>query len=183
MMRKQISWVVLSMFVGCISSTSLYAADPVVPSGPPQTGDETLAKKDAEVMRGKLLKVEGELYTIETSPGKQVTARTGNITKFEKNFKGMEGDWIEAMVAPDMLIQSVKKSTPAYTLEGDVLKVDGNFLTVTGEGGKEVRLQTGKDTQLTGSHKVGDRIRAEYTPDGQVLSIKPVKIPRGPGGA
>ena len=82
-----------------------------------------------------------------------------------------------------MMIQSFKKSTPAYTLEGDVLKVDGDFLTVTGEGGKEVRLQTGKDTKLTGKHKVGDRIRAEYTPDGQVLSIKPVKIPRGPGGA
>ena len=64
-----------------------------------------------------------------------------------------------------------------------MLKVDGNFVTVTGEGGKEVRLQTGKDTKLSGSHKVGDRIRAEYTPDGQILSIKEVKIPRGPGGA
>ena len=140
-------------------------------------------KKDAEAMRGKLLRVEGELYTIETSPGKQVTARTGSNTKFEKNFKGMEGDWIEATVSPDMHIQALKKSTPAYTLEGDVLKVDGDFFTVMGEGGKEVRLQTGKDTKLTGSHKVGDRIRAEYTPDGQALSIKEVKIPRGPGGA
>jgi hypothetical protein len=182
-MRKQVSWIMLSMFLGFISSTSLYAAEQMIPSGPPQTGDEITAMKDAEAMRGKLLRVEGELYTIETSPGKQVTARTGNNTKFEKNFKGMEGDWIEATVSPDMHIQSVKKSTPAYTLEGDVLKVDGDFLTVTGEGGKEVRLQTGKDTKLTGSHKVGDRIRAEYTPDGQVLSIKEVKIPRGPGGA
>ena len=170
-MRKQVSWIMLSMFLGFISSTSLYAAEPMIPSGPPQTGDEVLAKKDAEAMRGKLLKVDGELYTIETSPGKQVTARTGNNTQFEQNFKGMEGDWIEATVSPDMHIQSVKKSTPAYTLEGDVLKVDGDFLTVTGEGGKEVRLQTGKDTKLTGKHKVGDRIRAEFTPDGQVLSI------------
>jgi len=180
-MRKKVSWIMLSMFLGFISSTSLYAAE-IIPSGPPQTGDETLAQKDAEVMRGKLLKVEGELYTVETSPGKQVSVRTGSSTKFDGNFKGMEGDWIEAMVTPDMHIQSLKKSTPAYTLEGDVLKVDGDFLTVTGEGGKEVRLQTGKDTKLTGKHKVGDRIRAEYTPDGQVLSIKPIKIPRGPGG-
>jgi len=81
-----------------------------------------------------------------------------------------------------MHIQSLKKSTPAYTVEGDVLKVDGDFLTVTGEGGKEVRLQSGSGTKLTGSHKVGDRIRAEYTPEGQVLSIKPIKIQRGPGG-
>jgi hypothetical protein len=181
-MRKQISWMMLSMFVGFISSTSLYAAEQTIPGGPPQTGDETLAKKDAEVMRGKLLKVEGELYTVETSPGKQVTARTGGNTKFDGNFKGVAGDWIEATVTPDMLLQSVKKSTPAYTLEGDVLKVDGDFLTMTGEGGKEVRLQSGKDTKLSGNHKVGDRIRAEYTPDGQVLSIKPIKIPRGPGG-
>ena len=182
-MRKQASWIMLSMFLGFISSASLYAAEPMIPSGPPQTGDETLAKKDAEVMRGKLLRVEGELYTVETSPGKQVTARTGSNTKVDGNFKGMQGDWIEATVTPDMHIQSIKKSTPAYTLEGDVLKVDGDFLTVTGEGGKEVRLQTGKDSKLTGKHKVGDRIRAEYTPDGQILTIKEVKIPRGPGGA
>ena len=181
-MRKQISLIMLSMFLGFSSSTSLYAAEQMIPGGPPQTGDETLAKKDAEVMRGKLLKVEGELYTVETSPGKQVSVRSGGNTKFDGNFKGGVGDWIEAIVTPDMHIQSLKKSTPAYTLEGDVLKVDGDFLTVTGEGGKEVRLQTGKDTKLTGKHKVGDRIRAEYTPDGQVLSIKPIKIPRGPGG-
>ena len=181
-MRKQASWITLSMFLGFISSASLYAAEPMIPSGPPQTGDETLAKKDAEVMRGKLLRVEGELYTIETSPGKQLTARTGSNTKVDGNFKGAAGDWIEATVTPDMLLQSIKKSTPAYTLEGDVLKVDGDFLTVTGEGGKEVRLQSGSGTKLTGSHKVGDRIRAEYTPEGQVLSIKPIKIPRGPSG-
>ena len=181
-MRKQISWMMLSMFLGFISSTSLFAAEPMNPGGPPQTGDEILAKKDAEVLRGKLLKVEGELYTVETSPGKQVTARTGGNTKFDGNFKGAAGDWIEATVTPDMLLQSIKKSTPAYTLEGDVLKVDGDFLTVTGEGGKEVRLQGARDTKLTGSHKVGDRIRAEYTPEGQVLSIKPVKIQRGPSG-
>jgi len=181
-MRKQVGWIMLSTFLGLISSNSLYGADPIIPSGPPQTGDEALAKKDAEVMRGKVLKVEGELYTVETSPGKQVTVRTGGNTKFDGNFKGREGDWIEATVTPDMHIQSVKKSTPAYTLEGDVLKVDGDFFTVMGEGGKEVRLQSGRDTKLSGSHKVGDRVRAEFTPDGQVLSIKPVKIPRGPGG-
>jgi len=181
-MRKEISWIMLSMFVASISSTSLYAAEAIIPSGPPQTGDEIMAKKAAEAMRGKLVKVEGELYTVETSPGKQVTARTGGNTKFDGSFKGVAGDWIEATVTPDMLLQSIKKSTPAYTLEGDVLKVDGDFLTVTGEGGKEVRLQSGSGTKLTGSHKVGDRIRAEYTPEGQVLSIKPVKIPRGPSG-
>src|SRR5439155_26297279 len=116
-MRKQVSWLMLSMFLGFISSTSLYAAEQNIPSGPPPTGDESLAKKDGEIMRGKVLKVEGELFTIETSPGKQVTARTGSNTKFEGNFKGIEGDWIDATVAPDMHIQSVKKSTPAYTLE------------------------------------------------------------------
>jgi hypothetical protein len=181
-MRKQVIWIMLSMFMGFISFTSLYAADPIIPSGPPQTGDEIMAKKDAEVVRGKLLNVDGEIYTVESSPGRQVTIRSEKNTKFDGSFKAAAGDWIEATVTPDMHIASLKKSTPAYTLEGDVLKVDGDFLTVTSEGGKEVRLQSGSGTKLTGSHKVGDRIRAEYTPEGQVLSIKPVKIPRGPGG-
>ena len=95
---------------------------------------------------------------------------------------GAEGDWIEATVTPDMHMESMKKSTPAYTWEGDVLKVDGDAFVVKDDSGKEIRLQSGRDTKLIGSHKVGDQIRAEYTPDGKVLSLRPAKIMRGPGG-
>jgi hypothetical protein len=184
-MKNAISWMTLTLFLGFIAATWVYAADPKgveIPGNIPQTGDEVLAKKDAEVMRGKLLKVQGESYTVETAPGQQVSVRAGTTTKFDGNNKGMEGDWIEAVVTPDMHLESLKKATPAYTVEGSILKVDGDLFVVKDDNGKEIRLQTGRDAKLSGTNKVGERIRAEYTPEGQALSIKPAKIPRGPGG-
>lgn len=190
-MKRQISWMMAVLFVSVVAAASLYAAEqqqpgstqaPNVPGNIPQTGDEALAKKDADTVRGKVLKTDGRLFTIETGPGTQREIRGGTATKFEGQYKGSEGDWIEALVTPDSHIQWIKKSTPAYTLEGDVLKLEGDFFVVRDDSGKEIRLQTGKDTKVVGSHKVGERVRAEYTPDGQVLSVKPAKIARGPEG-
>jgi hypothetical protein len=179
-------WMMVALFLAFTSVGSVYAADQSKARDDrgeiPQTGDQLTSKSDADVLRGKLVKVDAGTYTLETSPGRQVNIRTGGTTKFEENYHGMEGDWIEALVSPDMHVESIKKAEPAYIGEGDLLRVDGDFFVVKDESGKEIRLQTGKDSKLTGSHKVGDRIRAEYTPDGKVLSVKPAKIMRGPGG-
>jgi hypothetical protein len=196
-MRNQMSWTILAVFSAFVIATPGLAADRPstdassstaasqgdrIPGNIPQTGDED-SMKDAELIRGKLLKAGEELYTIETSPGTQMSVRTGPKTKYEGNYKGMEGDWIEALVSPDMHIETLKKSTPAYSVEGSVLNVDKEFFVVKDSAGKEIRLNIGNDTEFQGSHKVGDRIRAEFTPDGKALSIKPTKVPVGPPGA
>ena len=193
-MRRQLNWVMAVLILGCVNSTPLYAADQPtgsskgskaldMPGNIPQSGDESLSKKDAEVLRGKLVKVEDQMYTLETSPGKQVSIRSGQSTKFESDYKGMTGDWIEALVTPDMHLQSLKKSTPAYIVEGSVLKVEKDSLVVKDSSGKEIRLRMGKDAKIQGSHKVGDSVKAVFTPEGEVLSIKPAKAPIGPEGA
>jgi len=193
-MRREVPWLIGLLILACVSSMPLYAADEPagsskgsktldIPGNIPQSGDESLAKKDAEVIRGKLVKVEDQVYTLETSPGKQVSIRSGQNTKFESDYKGMTGDWIEALVTPDMHLQSLKKSTPAYMVEGSVLKVEKDSLVVKDSSGKETRLRTGKNAKIEGSHKVGDSIRAEFTPEGEVLSIRPAKVPIGPEGA
>jgi hypothetical protein len=193
-MRRQLNWVMAVLILGCVNSTPLYAADQPtgsskgskaldMPGNIPQSGDESLSKKDAEVLRGKLVKVEDQMYTLETSPGKHVSIRSGQGTKFESDYKGVTGDWIEALVTPDMHLQSLKKSTPAYMVEGSVLKVEKDSLVVKDSSGKEIRLRTGKDAKIQGSHKVGDSIRAEFTPEGEVLSIRPAKARIGPEGA
>jgi len=190
-MRRPIVWMMGALFLGFSSFGSLYAADQSSSQDSskarenmeiPQTGDQLTAQQDNEVLRGKLVKVDAGMYTVETSPGRQVSFRSGKTTKFEENYHGMEGDWIEAVVSPDMHVASIKKSTPAYIWEGAVLKVDGDAFVVKDDSGKEIRLQTGSNSKVTGSHKVGDRIRAEYTPDGKVLSLKPAPIMRGPSG-
>ena len=193
-MKRQLSWIMAILILGWVNMMPPYAADQAtggskdskaldIPGNIPQSGDESLAKKDAEVMRGKLIKVEDQMYTLETSPGKQVSIRSGQNTEFESDYKGMIGDWIEALVTPDMHLQSLKKSTPAYIVEGSVLKVEKDSLVVKDSSGKEIRLRTGKDAKIQGSHKVGDSIRAEFTPEGQVLSIRSAKPPIGPEGA
>jgi hypothetical protein len=192
-MKRQLNWVVAILVLGWVVATPLYAADQPAgsskgsktldtPGNIPQSGDESLAKKDAEVLRGKLVKVEDQMYILETSPGRQVSIRSGQNTKFESDYKGMTGDWIEALVTPDMHLQSLKKSTPAYMVEGSVLKVEKDSLVVKDSSGKEIRLRMG-NAKIQGSHKVGDSIRAEFTPEGEVLSIRPAKAPIGPEGA
>jgi hypothetical protein len=135
------------------------------------------------VVRGKLIKSDDRHYTVETGPGTQTDMRATKLTKFENDYKGMQGDWIEANVSQDGSIVWLKKSTPAYTLEGDVLKMEGDVFVVKDVSGKEIRLQKGSDTKIVGSHKVGERVRAEYTPDGKALSIKPAKQMGGAGAA
>lgn len=137
----------------------------------------------AVVVRGKLIKFDERLYTVETGPGTQTDMRVSKLTKFENDYKGIQGDWIEANVSQDGSILWLKKSSPAYTLEGDVLKMEGDVFVVKDASGKEIRLQKGSDTKIVGSHKVGERIRAEYTPDGKALSIKPAKQMGGAGAA
>jgi len=195
-MRSQMSWTMLAVFSAFVTVTPVLAADRPstdgsrskgsqgvqTPGNTPQTGDEDLARKDSEVIRGKLLKIADGIYTVETSPGSQASIRAANHTKFDGNYKGMEGDWIEALVSPDMHIQTFKKSTPAYTVEGSVLNVEDKFFVVKDSAGKEIRLNIGGDTKFEGSHNVGDHVRAEFTPDGQALSIKPIKRLVGAGG-
>jgi len=195
-MKRQLSWTMVGVFSVLIGGTPLLAADRPstddsrskgsqgvqTPGSTPQTGDEA-STKDAEWVRGKLLKTADGLYTVETSPGTQISVRTGSNTKYEADYKGVEGDWVAALVSPDMHLETLKKATPAYTVEGSVLNVDKEFFVVKDSAGKEIRLNIGNDTKFQGAHKVGDRVRAEFTPDGKALSIKPTQPPVGPPGA
>jgi len=178
---RQMNWIVAGLFLGLVT-VSAYAADKPSRSGvtniPPQAGDEELV---VDTLRGKLLKADAGKYTVEMGPGSHLSLVIEPDTKFEENYKAMEGDWIEAFITPQMHVKSIKRSTPAYTMEGDILKVEGNFFVVRSSAGKEVRLQLGKDTKHEGPLKVGDRIKTEYAPNGAALSIKPAKFPIDPG--
>jgi len=180
--------VVIALFV----ASFVYAADVpstsgahpqkgMVPGNIPATGDEDMAKIAAETLRGKLIKNDGGMYTVETGPGTQTQIRVGKDT-ISDNYSAVEGDWIEAIVAPDMHVKTIKKSSPGYTVDGSVLKVDGDFFVVKDLRGREIRLQTDNNTKMVGSHKVGESVRVEYTPDGHVLSVKPSTITRGESG-
>ena len=58
------------------------------------------------------------------------------------------------------------------TVNGDLLKIDGEFYVVKDTSGKEVRLHVDKTSQLDGTFKAGDKIEAQATDKGHASSIK-----------
>jgi hypothetical protein len=63
-------------------------------------------------------------------------------------------------------------STGGKTIEGEVLRVEGDSYFVKGQDGKEVRLHTDQTTQKTGNIKQGDRIEAKVSDQDHALSIR-----------
>ena len=51
-------------------------------------------------------------------------------------------------------------------VEGDVLKIEGEFYTVHDTAGHEVRLHVDKTTHLEGAFKAGDKVEAHVTDTG-----------------
>lgn len=63
------------------------------------------------------------------------------------------------------------QSKAGKTIEGEVLRVEGDNYFVKGQDGKEVRLHIDKTTQKTGSINQGDRIEAKVNEQNHALSI------------
>ena len=58
------------------------------------------------------------------------------------------------------------------TIEGEVLRVEGENYFVKEQDGKEVRLHTDKTTQKMGEIKQGDRIEAKVNDQNHALSMR-----------
>jgi len=75
------------------------------------------------------------------------------------------------------LISSIGIATLCYAagsklVEGDVLKIEGEFYTVHDTAGHEVRLHVDKATHLEGgAFKVGDKVEAHVTDKGHAQSM------------
>jgi len=74
------------------------------------------------------------------------------------------------------LISSIGIASPSYAagsklVEGDLLKIEGEFYTVHDTAGHEVRLHVDKTTHLEGAFKAGDKVEAHVTDTGHARSI------------
>ena len=61
------------------------------------------------------------------------------------------------------------------SIEGEILKVEGDLYTVKDATGKEVQLHVDESTQQSGKLKEGDQIEAEVTPEGHALKLEKAK--------
>src|SRR5437879_7471823 len=55
---------------------------------------------------------------------------------------------------------------------GEVLKIDGQSYLIKDTSGNQTLLTLDKDTKLEGTPKVGDKIEAELSSDGRLVSLK-----------
>jgi ribosomal protein S1 len=124
-----------------------------------------------------VLKIEGEFYTVHDTAGHEVRLHVDKTTHLEGTFKA--GDKVEAHVTDQGHARSIihltaggKIATPGSKIvEGDVLKIEGEFYTVHDTAGHEVRLHVDKTTHLEGTFKAGDKVEVYATDKGHARSM------------
>jgi ribosomal protein S1 len=132
----------------------------------------------SKLVEGDILKIEGEYYTVHDTAGHDVRLHVDKTTHLEGGtFK--TGDKVEAHVTDQGHARSIIHLTAAGKMatsgsnfvEGDVLKIDGEYYTVHDTAGHDVRLHVNKTTHLEGTFKVGDKVEAYVTDKGHARSM------------
>ena len=74
---------------------------------------------------------------------------------------------------PGKSLNTNPSSSPFQTVDGKLLKVDGEFFVLKDPAGKERRIHVNKETVLlNGPKQPGDTVRAEITQSGHAISIQ-----------
>src|SRR6476660_2795645 len=73
--------------------------------------------------------------------------------------------------AADKAAETTPITSGLQTVQGDVLKIEGDSYVVKDMNGKEIRLHVDKTSKLEGSFKAGNKIEAHMTKKGHALSI------------
>lgn len=132
----------------------------------------------SKIVEGDVLKIEGEYYTVHDTTGHDVRLHVDKVTHLEGGtFK--VGDKVEAHVTGTGHARSIvlltgagQMATPGSKIvEGDILKLEGEYYTVHDTAGHEVRLHVNKTTNLEGTFKVGDKVEAYVTDTGHARSL------------
>jgi len=132
----------------------------------------------SNLLEGNVLKIEGEFYTVHDMAGHDVRLHVDKTTHLEGGvFK--VGDKIEAHVTDKGHARSMIHLTAAggtatpgsRIVEGDVLKIEGEFYTVHDMAGHEVRLHVDKTTHQEGVFKVGDKVEVYATDKGHARAM------------
>ncbi|MGE5711985.1 MAG: hypothetical protein ACM34B_17565 [Nitrospira sp.] len=164
-MKKLIGLFTFAMALSFGLVSLSYAAGDKAASGP-------------QSIKGDLLKIEGEFYTVHDTAGHEVKLHVDKTTKLDGSFK--TGDKVEAQVTDKGHVFSLKHANVASggmaalgpeAVKGDLLKIEGEFYTVHDTAGHEVKLHVDKTTKLDGSFKAGDKVEAQVTDNNHVLSM------------
>lgn len=124
----------------------------------------------SKLVEGDILNIEGKFYTVRDKSGHDLRLHVDKTTHLEGGtFK--VGDRIEAHVTSKGHARSLihlsatgKTETPgSKIIEGDILKIEGEYYTVHDRSGHEVRLHVGKKSHLEDAFRVGDKVEVYAT--------------------
>ncbi len=79
--------------------------------------------------------------------------------------------WAGGVTAAADPATSSQPSSGVRVVQGELLKIEGEFYIVKEAGGKEVRLRVNKESVVDARVKAGQKIDAQVLPDGHVLTI------------
>ena len=136
----------------------------------------------SKLVEGDILTIEGEYYTVHDTAGHDVRLHVNKTTHLEGGaFK--VGDKVEAHVTDKGHARSIihltaggKMATSGSKIvEGDILKIEGEYYTVHDTAGHEVRLHVNKTTHLEGTFRVGDKVEVYATDKGHARAIYHIK--------
>jgi len=140
---------------------------------------DEVAAPGSQSVKGDLLKIEGEFYTLHDTAGHDVRVHVDQTTKRDGDFK--TGDKVEVQVTDKGHAFSLKHANAASAglpasgsqmVKGDLLKIEGDSYVVHDLKGKEVRLHVDQTTKLEGgSFKTGDKIEAQVTDKNHAISV------------
>lgn len=120
------------------------------------------------VIEGQVLKIEGGTYIVRDLAGRELRVHVDKYTQTEAPLK--VGDRVVARIAhipTDVYARSLQKWAESenvgalpLTIDGELLKKEGDIYVVRDVSGQDVRLQVDKASKVDGNITVGDRVVA-----------------------
>jgi len=119
-------------------------------------------------IEGQVLKIDGNIYTVRDAAGRELRVHVDQNTQSDTTIK--VGDRVRARIGhvpSDVYARSFQKwsgkeGEPILfpTVEGEILKREGDTFVLRDLSGQEVRLQVDKSTKLDSNLTPGDKVVA-----------------------
>ena len=65
------------------------------------------------------------------------------------------------------------------SVNGELLRIEGEYFVIRDSSGQEVKLQVDKETKMENAVQVGDRIEAQVSGGNHAETVRSVKKPSG----
>jgi len=185
-MKKVLTGIFPVMMALAFSTASVTPAVAATPASPPPSSapeasmekmDKTKEKRAnsqwkgglPHTIEGQVLKIDGSIYTVRDSSGRELRVHVDQNTQSDNTIK--VGDRVRARIGhvpSDVYARSFQKWSAGKegeliispTVEGEILKREGDTFVLRDLTGKEVHLQVDKSTKLDSNLTPGDKVVA-----------------------